>query len=192
MSSKRKINEYCQQNGHTSSGYTIISKKGPPHNPVFVVEYSGKYPTRKEAENDAALNLFKYINRDESEKEMGDESEDEQPPATVLIDGDNVHGALEWVIANRKKWTVHLFVNQSNQGGVGWGGSIYHKVHIHRCVSTDIAKIIFVMRYLPRMDNNKTLILVSRDKIFQIFEEEIGDNRISTAQTIGELELNEF
>ena len=205
MTNKSKINEYCQQNDYTNPKYTIISREGPPHNPVFIVECrviklgqglyedwifftSGEYPTRKEAENNAALKLFQYLNEneDESDKEMEDESEKKQSLVTVFIDGDNVHEALEWISTNREEWNVHLFITQNTV--------VRDKVRVHRSISngrdaTDVAMIIYVTRYLPLMEKDETLILVSRDKIFRTLGEEINDCRICTAQTLSELSI---
>ena len=197
MSSKSNLNEYCQQNGYTNPKYTIISREGPPHNPVFIIECrviklgkewkvstSGEYPTRKEAENNAALKLFKYINEDESEDETMDESKKKQSPVTVFIDGDNVHEALEWISTQRKEWNVHLFVTQNTV--------VRDKVRVHRSISnkrdaTDVAMIIYTARYLPLMEKDEILILVSRDKIFRTLEKEINDYRIYTAQTLSDI-----
>jgi len=197
MSSKSILNEYCQQNGYTNPKYTIISREGPSHNPLFIIECgvielgggwkvctSGEYPTRKEAEDNAALKLFKYINKDKSEDETMDESKKKQSPVTVFIDGDNVHEALEWISTQRKEWNVHLFVTQNTV--------VRDKVRVHRSISnerdaTDVAMIIYTVRYLPLMEKDETLIFVSRDKIFRTLEKEINEYSIFTVQTLSEL-----
>lgn len=190
---KIKLNQHCQCRGLEFPKYTIVSRDGPAHNPIFTVECrvqeciatSKPSPTLKLAENHAASLVWKKLNGETSESESEDKREQ---PVTVFIDGDNVHEILDWAVQQHPPvQNIYFFVTR---------GTVVRNVHkdvkVIRSKSssrdaTDVAMIIYLTRYLPLMAEDETLILVSRDKIFQTLQLEIGDERVKVAQTIAEL-----
>lgn len=190
MASKHKLNQYCQQNDCYIPRYSLVSEDGPPHNPRFVMECSvgdlfersDPFPTRKSAENNAAGKVYRKLSgtvpRDEKSRGKV------KGAVTVLIDGDNVHNAAEWVQKSRPWWNMTLFVTQNTVTSAN--------LNVRRSLSaardaTDVAMIIYVTRYLPLLRENEKLLLVSRDKIFETLRLELGDDRIKVIPNLGEL-----
>lgn len=192
MTAKSDLNQYCQQNHLPLPEYTVINRGGPLHKPYFVVRcavenWEGKsdpQPTRKKAKEQAAKMIYALITQTDDSDSSSDD-DDDLDPVTVMIDGDNVHEVLEWVQQNRSHWDVRLFVTQDTVTPKG--------VKVLRNNSdlrdaTDVAMIIFVTRYLPLMAREETLLIVSRDKIFETLEAELDDSRIYVVKTIQDLQ----
>lgn len=202
---KSQLNQLCQTYGLTPV-YNITNRSGPPHNPEFIVEchvndYSVKsdsFHTLKEAENHSAYLLYNNI-KDILTDSCGlpkmpsptDQNSDitensNLPMVTVFIDGDNVHEIHPWIKKNRQHWVMRMFVSKNTV--------VKHDIKVYRSISdykdaTDVAMIIYTTRYISLMEEDETLIIVSRDNIFHTLIEELVDKRIKLCKTIDDLNL---